>query len=191
MKIKNIYLPALILMAASLMSACGANPSAFPTLPAPPDPTPSQKSLLPTAQPPQPTSTPEPTPLPVDAGTIPDQPDANVVHVRAVLAEDDSWTFHVTVEHPDTGWDNYTDGWNVVTPEGTVLKVTPGDPFTRLLLHPHENEQPFTRSQSGIFIPTGITQVSIRAHDIVNGFGGLEVTVDLEKDSGPGYEVER
>ena len=178
-------------MAAFLVSACGAKTSAVPTLPAPPDPTPYLEALSPTAQPPQPTSTPEPIPLPADTGTIPDQPDANVVHVRAVLAEDASWTFHVTVEHPDTGWDNYTNGWDVVTPEGTVLKVTPGDPFTRLLLHPHENEQPFTRSQNGILIPAGITQVRVRAHDIVNGFGGLEVTVDLDKDSGPDYEVVR
>jgi hypothetical protein len=189
MKMKLIYNLVLILMAASLLSACGAANSAVATLPASPDPMPTLELQSPTAQSTHPASAPEPTPLPVDAGTNPDQPDANVVHVRAVLAEDGSWVFHVTVEHPDTGWDNYANGWDVVTPEGAVLKATPGDPFTRLLLHPHENEQPFTRSQSGIFIPVGTTQVSVRAHDIVNGFGGQEVTIDLEEDSGPGYEV--
>jgi hypothetical protein len=111
--------------------------------------------------------------------------------VRAVQADDGTWTFHVTVEHPDTGWEDYADGWDVVTPDGTVLKPNPDDPFTRLLLHPHENEQPFTRSQRDIEIPEGVTEVRVRAHDIVDGFGGEEIVVDLTKESGPGFEVER
>jgi hypothetical protein len=116
---------------------------------------------------------------------------ADVEYVRAVQGVDGSWTFHVTVRHPDTGWEDYADGWNVVAVSGQVLKRDPADPFTRLLLHPHEDEQPFTRSQSGIVIPDGIKQVTIRAHDLVAGFGGREVTIDLTTASGPGYEVDR
>ena len=116
---------------------------------------------------------------------------ADVVHVRAVEAEDGSWTFHVTVEHPDTGWEDYADGWDVVTPDGQVLKPDPDGEFTRTLLHPHVDEQPFTRSQSGIVIPEGVTSVRVRAHDIVDGFGGKEVVVDLTESSGPDFEVER
>jgi hypothetical protein len=52
------------------------------------------------------------------------------------------------------------------------------------------DEQPFTRSQSGIVIQEDITKVIARAHDIVDGFGGKEIIVDLEKDSGEGFEVE-
>jgi hypothetical protein len=113
------------------------------------------------------------------------------VHVRAVQAQDGTWTFHVTVEHPDTGWDDYADGWDVVTPDGQVLKADENSQYTRTLLHPHENEQPFTRSQSGIAIPDGVTQVRVRAHDLVDGYGGREVVVDLTAGSGAGYEVER
>jgi hypothetical protein len=116
---------------------------------------------------------------------------ADVLHVRAVQTGDDTWTFHVTVKHPDTGWEDYADGWDVVTPDGQILKPDPDSPFTRPLLHPHENEQPFTRSQSGVVIPDGITQVRVRAHDLVDGYGGREVTVDLTASSGPGFEVER
>ena len=72
-----------------------------------------------------------------------------------------------------------------------MLKVSADDPFTRLLLHPHENEQPFTRSQSGIVVPDGVTTVTVRAHDLVDGFGGREISVDLTVERGPDFEVER
>jgi hypothetical protein len=113
-----------------------------------------------------------------------------VLYARAVQASDGTWTFHVTVAHPDTGWEDYADGWDVLTPDGRVLKPDPGSPFTRLLLHPHESEQPFTRSQSGIAIPPGVSQVRVRAHDLVDGYGGREVWVDLTVESGEDFEVE-
>lgn len=117
--------------------------------------------------------------------------DADVTYVRAVQDENGTWTFHVTVAHPDTGWEDYADGWDVVLPDGTVLKPDPASPFTRLLLHPHEAEQPFTRSQSGLVIPDDVTQVRVRAHDLVHGFGGAEVLVDLTAAAGTGFEVSR
>lgn len=126
-----------------------------------------------------------------DDARISTSADADVTFVRAVESADGTWTFYVTVLHPDTGWEDYADGWDVVTPDGIVLKPDPDSPFTRLLLHPHENEQPFTRSQSRIVIPEGISQVTVRAHDLVDGFGGQEVVVDLTVTSGPNFEVER
>ncbi len=116
---------------------------------------------------------------------------ADVLHVRAVQEDENIWTFHVTVRHPDQGWEDYADGWNVVTPRGEVLKSDPEDPFTRLLLHPHVDEQPFTRSQSGIEVPPGVTKLTVKAHDMVDGYGGQEVVVDLSQPSGENYEVER
>ncbi len=117
--------------------------------------------------------------------------DADVEYVRAERNPNGNWTFYVTVRHPDTGWEDYADGWDVVLPDGTVLKANESDPFTRLLLHPHVNEQPFTRSQSGLTIPDDVTTVTVRAHDIVDGFGGVEVQVDLTQASGDSYEVNR
>lgn len=117
--------------------------------------------------------------------------DADVLYVKAVENVDGNWTFHVTVSHPDKGWDDYADGWDVVTPDGTALKPESSAKFTRTLLHPHVNEQPFTRSQSGIIIPTGETKVRVRAHDIVDGYGGKEIIVDLDITKGNGYQVER
>jgi hypothetical protein len=129
-----------------------------------------------------------PTPTEV-AGN--EQGNADVTYVRAVENADGRWTFYVTVEHPDTGWEDYADGWDVVLRDGTVVKPDPESPFTRLLLHPHTNEQPFTRSQSGIVLPEGVSEVRVRAHDIVDGYGGTEVVVDLAADSGPDFKVER
>ncbi len=115
--------------------------------------------------------------------------DADVEKVKAEKNGDRGWTFHVTVRHPDTGWEDYSNGWDVVTDSGEVLKTNPGDQFTRVLFHPHETEQPFTRSQQGIQIPPSVKSVTVRAHDIVDGFGGKEVVIDLQTRSGPGYTI--
>lgn len=116
---------------------------------------------------------------------------ADVTYVRAVQQNDGSWTFYVTVHHPDTGWQDYADGWDVVLPDGTVIKPDPESPFTRLLTHPHVEEQPFTRSQDGIVIPAGENQVAVRAHDLVDGYGGQEITLDLNGGPSDNYEIER
>ena len=116
---------------------------------------------------------------------------ADVLYVGMVRAADDTWTFNVTVSHPDTGWEDYADGWDVVAPDGRVLKADAESPFTRLLLHPHVDEQPFTRSQGGIRIPNGVKWLKVRAHDLVDGFGGREVTVNLALDKGEDFEVSR
>lgn len=152
----------------------------------------SETAVLPTNQP-----TDEPTNQPTNEPATSTQPqttnqaNADVTFVRAVRTGEGVWTFYVTVEHPDSGWEDYADGWDVVLPDGRVVLPNPDDPFTRLLLHPHETEQPFTRSQSRIAIPSEITTVTVRAHDLVDGFGGKEVTVDLTAVSGPNYEVEK
>ena len=116
---------------------------------------------------------------------------ADVLYVVAKQETGNKWHFSVTVEHPDIGWEDYADGWNVVLPDGAVAKADPDSPFTRLLLHPHESEQPFTRSQGGIVIAPGIDIVTVRAHDSVSGFGGREVAVDLRIETGEDFEVTR
>ncbi len=116
---------------------------------------------------------------------------ADVEYVKAVQAKDGSWTFLVTVRHPDAGWKDYADGWDVVTEDGTVLKPDPASPFTRLLLHPHDAEQPFTRSQSGVVIPPEVKRLRVRAHDLVDGWGGVEVEIDLGVADDERYELAR
>lgn len=89
--------------------------------------------------------------------------DPAVVKDVAFREASGGWTFDVTIAHGDTGWDDYADGWRVVTTDGTVLG-------TRVLAHPHVEEQPFTRSLSGINIPVGLDKVFIEASTNVDGW---------------------
>lgn len=97
--------------------------------------------------------------------------EAEIVRASAVQTGS-SWTFQVTLKHGDTGWDHYADAWRVVSTEGTVL----GE---RVLLHPHETEQPFTRSLSGVSIPDGTTMVLIEARDNVHGWAATKYELKL------------
>ncbi len=64
------------------------------------------------------------------------------------------------------------DWWRILSPKGEELA-------RRVLLHPHENEQPFTRSLGGVFIPPELNSVTVEAHDTVHGLGGQSMTINL------------
>jgi hypothetical protein len=82
------------------------------------------------------------------------------------------WKFSVTVLHSDTGWDHYADGWRIYAPNGDELGY-------RLLAHPHVNEQPFTRSLTGVEIPATIKKVTVVPYDSFHGAGdAVEVLLD-------------
>ena len=98
--------------------------------------------------------------------------EADVVGARAVSEGRGRWRFDVTVRHADEGWEHYSDKWDVLGPEGEVLG-------TRVLVHPHVDEQPFTRSLRALVLPEEIREVTIRAHDSVHKYGGAEITLQL------------
>jgi hypothetical protein len=84
-----------------------------------------------------------------------------------------TWTFAVTLKHADSGWDHYADAWRVVSAKGKVLG-------SRTLFHPHENEQPFTRSLSRVVIMDTTEAVYIEAHDKVHGWAKERFEVGLQ-----------
>ena len=96
--------------------------------------------------------------------------EADVLDVQIQRAATGAYRIDVTVQHADSGWDHYADRWDVLAPDGSMLG-------TRTLLHPHEHEQPFTRSLSWLVIPADIKTVTVRAHDSVHGYGGVEMTL--------------
>ena len=98
--------------------------------------------------------------------------EADVVGVKIIKEGTGTYRFDVSVRHGDEGWKHYADKWDVVAPDGSVLG-------TRELAHPHENEQPFTRSLAGVRIPEAVNQVTVRAHDSVHEYGGAEMSVEV------------
>ena len=100
---------------------------------------------------------------------------AGEADVLSVTASCDSrlvCDFSVTVKHADDGWEHYANRWEVLTPSGVVIA-------TRVLAHPHDNEQPFTRSLRNVTIPDGLSEVIVRAHDSTHKYGGVERRVSL------------
>ncbi len=99
------------------------------------------------------------------------------VEERSAGSDVTVWRFSVRVRHRDQGWDHYADAWEVIDHKTEHVYGT------RELAHPHDNEQPFTRSRRGIEIPASVTLVRVRATCNVHGFGGREIVVDLSADT--------
>lgn len=95
--------------------------------------------------------------------------EADVVNATIKHLGGDRYRIDTTVKHADAGWDHYADRWDVLDAQGNVLD-------SRILAHPHDNEQPFTRSLT-LSIPQGIKTVTIRANDSVHKLGGIEFTL--------------
>lgn len=74
--------------------------------------------------------------------------EADVETVEAVSAGENRYGFQVTIRHADAGWDHYADRFEIVDGGGRILG-------TRILYHPHVNEQPFTPQSRKRFDTTG------------------------------------
>lgn len=97
---------------------------------------------------------------------------ASVVNVKATDEGYNAFAFSATVSHADTGWDHYANKFEILSPDGKVLG-------TRVLAHPHVNEQPFTRELGDVEIPPALTHVIVRAWDNVHKAGDKTFTVKL------------
>jgi hypothetical protein len=97
--------------------------------------------------------------------------EANVVGVE-FEERDGAYRFAVSLHHDDAGEEGYADWWQVETLDGTQLG-------RRDLLHAHENNQPFERSET-IEVPDNVPCVVVRGHDQTHGYGGRAVVVTLD-----------
>lgn len=84
----------------------------------------------------------------------------------------DTWSLSVTISSPYDSPERYADGWRVLAPNGDVLGK-------HELMHDHANEQPFTRTQSGLEIPQDVQEITVEGRDLENGYGGETVTIPV------------
>ncbi len=96
---------------------------------------------------------------------------AHIVATGFRRTGDNKYSVSATVRHNDQGWDHYADAFSIVN-----LKAEIVDNGLRVLAHPHDGEQPFTRSQSNV-IAKGL--VGVQAKDNVHGLGGSKIYLDL------------
>ena len=74
--------------------------------------------------------------------------EVDVVDLKIVALDGESFRIGATLKHDDSGWDHYANAWDVLDQNGNLLG-------TRVLYHPHVDEQPFTRSLT-LTIPAGV-----------------------------------
>lgn len=105
------------------------------------------------------------------AATAADQFFPDVVAAELTPGES-GFSIAVTISSPYDSPEQYADGWRVLTPDGVVLAEHD-------LAHDHANEQPFTRTRGPFEIPDDLDQVVVEGRDLVNGYGGGAVTIDV------------
>ncbi|VAX23993.1 hypothetical protein MNBD_NITROSPINAE04-1698 [hydrothermal vent metagenome] len=111
--------------------------------------------------------------------------DVSIEKARFNLEREGVWTVSVTLRHADEGWKHYADEWRVVNAGNDKILGS------RTLMHPHVNEQPFTRSLSGVPILANVRHVYIEAHDKAGGWSPQKLNVDMSKKKGERYEINR
>ncbi len=96
---------------------------------------------------------------------------AHVVAVKFRRTGENRYSVSATVRHNDQGWDHYADAFSIVSVDGKIVENG-----LRVLAHPHDGEQPFTRSQGNV-LAEGL--VGVQAKDNVHGLGGSKIYIDF------------
>lgn len=101
-----------------------------------------------------------------------------VAHIADVQVKRDSseqpgiYHIRVTIEHEDTGWDDYVEAWEITSPAGELLGVRP-------FFEPELEDAKTITALAGVVIPEDITTITIRARTHPNGIEGEPVQVQL------------
>ena len=98
--------------------------------------------------------------------------EVDVLNVEIQKSSQGIFTFSVTLQHEDTGWDHFANKWEIIDEENNILG-------TRILYHPHVEEQPFTRNLSGLMLSEDLKTVTVRGHDSLHAYGGKVITLEL------------
>ncbi len=121
------------------------------------------------------------TALPSTAGasvdSTPNTRNADHPDVLAAVLEPDgsgAWALTVTLSSQYDSPERYADGWRVLDADGAVLGQ-------HTLTHDHADEQPVTRTQTGLAIPDDVDLVTIEGSDTANGYGGRTLEVEVPR----------
>ena len=109
---------------------------------------------------------------PDGAATVSEQRYPEVVDAELESSGGGEYALSVTISSPYDSPRRYADGWRVLSPDGEVLG-------RHELMHDHADEQPFTRTQTGLEIPEGVGRITVEGRDLENGYGGQTVTVPV------------
>lgn len=96
----------------------------------------------------------------------------DVLDVSMTRTADNTYRVSVTLSSPYDTPERYADAWRVLGPDCTELGI-------RILTHDHQFEQPFTRSLSGVVIPSDVSEITIQPRDQISGWGGATITVPV------------
>lgn len=91
----------------------------------------------------------------------------------------DAWRLDATLSSPYDTPDRYADAFRALSEHGTELGI-------RELAHDHANEQPFTRSLTGLDIPDDVARITVEGRDQEYGWGGDTVEIQVPSRSGAG-----
>lgn len=100
---------------------------------------------------------------------------ANEVTINSIelIKNNSNWNINVTLKHKDSGWGHFANAWQIEDLDGNVLA-------SRVLMHPHVDEQPFTRGLVGIRIPENLSTVIVKARDSQHGWSKHIIKIDLK-----------
>jgi len=107
-----------------------------------------------------------------DAGDADDDRFPEVIGAQLVPTGERTYDVVVSISSPYDSPERYADGWRVLDEMGNELG-------SHTLLHDHASEQPFTRTQRGLEIPEGVTRITVEGRDLVNGYGGGTLWIDV------------
>jgi len=99
--------------------------------------------------------------------------EVDVVNLKIVALGGERFRIAATLKHDDSGWEHYANAWDMLDQNGNLLG-------TRILHHPHVNEQPFTRNLT-LNIPAGVKTVTVRGRDSIHEYGGKSATIAVPK----------
>ena len=124
----------------------------------------------------------------------------DVINGEAALLSSNTYRISATISSPYeeiTKWEQYSNEFRVIDITKTTNTVVNNDLQqeenasivvlgTRTLLHPHDTEQPFTRSTGSLQIPETTTLIEIQAKDLINGYdcGGTTFIINLQTGEG-------